>query len=387
MKPRLVHVITRFCVGGAQLSVFHLSRDLRDEFDIHMVCGPDVGDEGSIYEEVAAEFPTTLLPVLRRPVRPREDVRAVRELRRLYQRLEPAIVHTHSSKAGVLGRMAARGAGAGVVHTIHGWGHTPTDPWPRRTAFVASERIAARWCDRLVAVSRDTRDEGLRLGIGRPEQYDVIPEYVDYTPADPDFEGTRRRAREQLALPAEAEVVGWVGRFMPQKDPGTLAGAAAELLDARPELHVCFIGDGPDRGEVERRLAGNGHDGRVHFAGFRKDIRPLYAAFDVLLHTSLWEGQPRVPQEAIAERVPVVTARVAGTRDLIGSGPVGFEVEPGDAPAFARRAVEVLDDPGLRAPLTEQAVDAVAAANGRELALARHRELYRRLLSPRRPAH
>jgi glycosyltransferase involved in cell wall biosynthesis len=381
VKPRLVHVITRFCVGGAQLSVFHMSRDLRDEFDIHMVCGPDVGDEGSIFEEVAAEFPTTLLPVLRRPVRPLEDARAARELRGLYHRLGPAIVHTHSSKAGVLGRLAARGTGAGVAHTIHGWGHTPTDHPLRRNAFVASERLAARWCHRLVAVSRDTRDEGLRLGIGRPEQYEVIPEYVDYTPADPDFAGTRRRAREQLALPPDAEVVGWVGRFMPQKDPGTLAGAAAELLDARPELHVCFVGDGPDRGQVESRLTGDGRAGRVHFAGFRKDIRSLYAAFDVLLHTSLWEGQPRVPQEAIAERVPVVTARVAGTRDLIGSGPVGFEVDPGDAPAFARRAGEVLDDPGLRAPLPEEAVGAVAEANGRHLALARHRDLYATLLS------
>jgi len=379
MRPRLVHVITRFCVGGAQLSVFDMCRDLREDFDIHMVCGPDVGDEGSIYEEVAAEFPTTLLPVLRRAVRPREDVRAARALRRLYERLRPAIVHTHSSKAGVLGRLAARDSGAGVVHTVHGWGHTPADSRARRTAFVTSERLAARWCHRLVAVSRDTRDEGLRLGIGSPDQYEVIPEYVDYSPADPDFTGTRRRAREALGLPPDATVVGWVGRFMPQKDPGTLADAAGRLLEARPELHVCFVGDGPDRGEVESRL--DGRDGRVHFAGFRKDIRPLYAAFDVLLHTSRWEGQPRVPQEAIAERVPVVTARVAGTRDLIGSGPVGFEVEPGDAEAFARRAGQVLDDPALRAPLSEEAVGAVAAANGRELALARHRELYATLLS------
>jgi glycosyltransferase involved in cell wall biosynthesis len=376
MKPLLVHVITRFCVGGAQLSVFHLSQDLRDSYDIHMVCGPDVGDEGSIYEEVAAEFPTTLLPVLRRAVRPLEDVRAARELRQLYERLGPAIVHTHSSKAGVLGRWAARHSGASVVHTVHGWGHTPADSRLRRQAFVASERAAARWCERIVAVSGDVRDEGVRLDIGRAAQYEVIPEYVDYEPAHADFEATRRAARESLRLPADAEVVGWVGRFMPQKDPDTLVAATRSLLEARPELHACFVGDGPDRARVERALGGNALGGRVHFAGFRKDIRDLYAAFDVLLHTSLWEGQPRVPQEAIAERVPVVTARVSGTRELIGSGPVGFEVEPRDAPAFATRTAQVLDDPELRAPLPDAAIDAVSRANGRELALAKHLELY-----------
>jgi glycosyltransferase involved in cell wall biosynthesis len=383
-KPLLLHVITRLCVGGAQLSVFHLSRDLRDEYDVHIVCGPDVGDEGSIFEEVSAEFPTTLLPVLRRPLRPAADVRAARALRRLYERLSPAVVHTHSSKAGVLGRWAARGSGAAVVHTVHGWGHTPADPRLRRRGFVAAERRAARWSDRLIAVSTDVRDEGLRHGIGRPDQYEVVPEYVDYSPADPDFNHARAAARAALALPPEVETMGWVGRFMPQKDPATLARAVAALLAARPGVHACFVGDGPDRAEVERTLRLGGLGERVHFAGFRKDIRPLYAAFDVLLHTSLWEGQPRVPQEAIAERVPVVTARVSGTRDLIGSGPVGFEVEPGDSAAFAARAAEVLDDPGLRAPLPAAAVEAVASANGHELALSKHRELYAELLSRRR---
>ena len=167
---------------------------------------------------------------------------------------------------------------------------------------------------------------------------------------------------------------------MPQKDPVTLARAVAALLRSRPALHACFVGDGPERELVERELSSNGSAERLHFAGFRKDIRPLYAAFDVLLHTSRWEGQPRVPQEAIAERVPVVTARVAGTAELIGSGPVGFEVEPGDADAFAARAEQVLDDPSLRAPLPDEAVAAVARVNGRELALRRHLEIYGDLL-------
>ena len=154
----------------------------------------------------------------------------------------------------------------------------------------------------------------------------------------------------------------------------------AALLSSRPGLHACFVGDGPDRPAVERQLAGHEFDGRVHFAGLRRDVRSLYAGFDVLVHTSRWEGQPRVPQEAIAERVPVVTARVPGTRDLIESAPVGFEVPPGDASAFAARVAEVLEDPVVRAPLSDDTVRAVALSNGKELALSRHLEIYERLL-------
>jgi glycosyltransferase involved in cell wall biosynthesis len=380
-KPLLVHVITRFCIGGAQLHVLNIGRELSDEYRFHMVCGPDVGQEGSIYEEVAAEFDTTLMPILRRPIRPLEDVRALGALRRLFDGLQPAIVHTHSSKAGILGRRAAQGVGAGVVHTVHGWGHTPDDSALKRRSFIAAERMAASWCDRLVAVSSDTRDEGLSHGIGRPDQYAVIPAYVDYGPSNPDPARARADARASLSLPADAEVVGWVGRFMPQKDPSTLALAVVDLLRRRPDALVCFIGDGPLRDEVEAELGAAGLLERARFAGFRSDVRSLYPAFDVLLHTSRWEGQPRVIQEAVAERVPVVTARVAGTRDVFAAGAVGFEVEPGDAQAFASRAEEALAGSGPRYPLPARDVAAVARANGGERAVQLHRELYADLLA------
>ena len=384
-KPLAVHVITRFCVGGAQLHVLNIGRELRDEFRFHMVCGPDVGQEGSIYDEVAAEFDTTLLPVLRRPIRPFEDARAIRELRGLLSELAPAIVHTHSSKAGILGRRAARGLGAHVVHTVHGGGHTPDDSTLKARALVAAERRAAHWCDRLVAVSRDTREEGLALGIGRPEQYAVIPAYVDYTPSHAHAAAARVRARAALDLPASAEVVGWVGRFMPQKDPATLAAAVAELLTSRPQAIACFVGDGPLRGEVEAELRRAGVLDRARFPGFRSDVRSLYPAFDVLLHTSRWEGQPRVIQEAVAERVPVVTARVAGARDVLEAGTVGYEVPARDARAFAARAVEALSGTGPRYPLDHREVAAVARANGGDRSVRLHRELYAELLTPSGP--
>ena len=163
---------------------------------------------------------------------------------------------------------------------------------------------------------------GSRSGSAGAEQYEVIPAYVDYAPDRPGLRPGPRRGAGRAGLPADAEVVGWVGRFMPQKDPATLAARGARSCSPRgPELHACFVGDGPLRGEVERELRSAAASlDRAHFAGFRSDVRRLYPAFDVLLHTSRWEGQPRVIQEAVAERVPVVTARVAGHRETC-SGP------------------------------------------------------------------
>jgi len=381
MKPVVIHVITRLCIGGAQLTVLRLSRELKRDYDVRVVCGPDVGQEGSIFDAVAGEVPTTLLPVLRRSIRPLDDVRAFAALRSFYRRARPAIVHTHSSKAGFIGRLAARGSGARVVHTIHGWGHTPLDPPVRRTAFVAAERIAARYSDALLAVSEDVREEGLRRGIGRRGQYRIVPESVDYSPSSRDFAAARDRARRALRLDSERPVVGWVGRFMPQKDPETLGRAMAQLLTVEAGAQAVFIGDGPDRTQVERFLGQSAVSERATFAGFRRDVRSLYPAFDVLLHTSRWEGQPRVVQEAIAERVPVVTAKAPGTGDLMSTGDVGVEVPPGDVHGLVAAVRAILDDESRRAPLAADAVRAVARRNGHQIAFEEHLRLYSELMS------
>lgn len=379
---RIVQIITRLIVGGAQLSVLQLSSALREEgFDVRIVVGPQEGPEGSLRRDAAEIAPVTVVPSLRREMHPAFDVAAVLALRRTLRRLEPALVHTHSSKAGIVGRLAASGRETAVVHTVHGWGHTPNDSFGRRTALVGLERAVARSTDALVAVSRDVRDSGLALGIGRPEQYHVIPEFVDYQPRDPDFVRARATARRRLGQDEGGEIVGWVGRFVDQKDPQTLAGALAELLRRRPRTHAVLVGDGPLRDQVLQRLQAAAVDDRVRFTGLRLDARELYAAFDVLIHPSLWEGQPRVIQEALAERIPVVASRVAGTSDLVLDGATGFLVAARDAAAVADRAGAVLDDPGLRAPLPDEEIQRLANVHGARAARAGHLELYEQLLS------
>jgi glycosyltransferase involved in cell wall biosynthesis len=381
-KPLVVHVITRLIVGGAQLSVIGLCEALRPHYDVRLLSGPEEGPEGSLRARASEAVQLTIVPALRRDVDLRHDVAAVIALRRAFRELKPAIVHTHSSKAGVLGRLAAVRDVPSIVHTVHGWGHTPADSHLRRAAFVGAERVVARWTDALVAVSPDVRDEGLRRKIGGPHLYEVIPEFVDYRPQSSDFAASRRRAREALGLQESDEVVGWVGRFVPQKDPETLVGALKLILNARTKARAVLVGDGPLREHIVDLSRANGLGERVLFTGLREDARQLYAAFDVLLHPSRWEGQPRVIQEAIAERVPVVASRVAGASELVVDGRNGYLTAPGDAKTMAVRTLEVLDDPRVRAPLADDAVAEIAELYGHESALRAHLDLYARLLAP-----
>jgi len=369
----VVQVITRLIVGGAQLSVLRLSEALvQAGYDVRIVTGPQEGPEGSLRAQAAAIAPVTVVPALVREIDPLQDLRAVGALRRLFGRLRPALIHTHSSKAGIVGRLAAP-RGPALVHTVHGWGHTPGDPAARRDALVRAERLAARRTDALITVSESVRAEGERLGIGRPEQYRVIPEFVDYRPVDPDFAKARARARERLGLAGDTEVFGWVGRFVEQKDPETVGAVLAAALGARPAARAVLVGDGPLRPLVARALAPFGE--RVLFTGLRTDARELYAAFDVLLHPSLWEGQPRVIQEALAERVPVVASRVIGTEGLLTGGVTGVEVAPRDVRGFVDGLLR-----GPRAPLPAEAIAGLAASNGIPRASAAHLELFESLL-------
>jgi glycosyltransferase involved in cell wall biosynthesis len=383
-RPPVAQVITRLIVGGAQHTVAELCEGLKDDFEMHVVCGPDTGPEGSILEDISAHARVTVVDELRREVRPRQDVAAVRALRRTLSDIAPAVVHTHSSKAGVLGRRAARSILAPKVHTVHGWGHTPDDHFLKRKIYVELERRAAEWSDALVAVSPEVRDDGLTQGIGWPDLYRVIPEGVDFSPTCDDHETARGRARSALGLGADQEVIGWVGRFVPQKDPATLRATLATILAQRPQTVAVLIGDGPMRESFERDMQADRLGDRVLCVGLRERARELMPAFDVLLHLTRWEGQPRVVQEALAERVPVVATRTSGVPELVRPHRTGHVVEIGDAAAAADRAIGILAgaDP-VSAPLRPGEIAELERRNGIAHVLDCHLRLYRELANGR----
>lgn len=375
---RVLQVVTELVVGGASLTMLDFAEDLSAYYELAIAHGR-LDDPGNAAARRARErFPTYELPRLARALDVRDDLLATRSFAALCRHLRPDVVHTHSSKAGFVGRLGALPPARIRLHTVHGWGHTPLDPPRRRELLIAAERLAARRTTKLIAVSAEVRDEGLALGIGRADQYEVIGSPVDMVPSSGDsdagFESARSTARALLQLPQDAEVVGWVGRYSPQKDPEVLVAVLEELLTRRHNAYAVLIGDGPQRDAVRAGLASEIGERRVLLTGIREDVRTLYPAFDVLLHTSRWEGHPRVVREALAERVPVVTARVGGTGIVSTDLLLGLEVTPGDTSAYCAALGRILDTAALRAPIDARALTALRAGAAEPYRLMR--ELY-----------
>jgi glycosyltransferase involved in cell wall biosynthesis len=343
----VLHVITRMIVGGAQENTM-LSCALvdRDRFPSELLTGPQTGPEGQLHEETRARGVTLHVePALVRQVHPILDAVALVRLTRFVRRGGYDVVHTHSSKAGILGRIAARLVGVPiVVHTVHGWGFTPEQPMLVYRFYAWLERLCARWCQALVVVAWPDRDEGLALGIGRASQYRLIRSGIEIE-AYRDVGLSREQARARLGLPLEAFIVGSVGRLSPQKAPLDLVGAFAEVARQREDAHLVLVGDGPLRGEVEREAARAGLARRLHLMGLRRDVPELLRALDVLALTSRWEGLPRVIPQAMAAGLPIVATRVDGSPEAIADGETGFLVDVGDRAGMAACLLEVARDP------------------------------------------
>ena len=334
-------------VGGAQENTL-LSCALIDRarYPSEILCGPEAGTEGSLHEECRARgVAVHVEPALVRDVRPHLDLLALWRLTRFFRRHRPDIVHTHTSKAGILGRIAARWAGVPhIVHTAHGWGFTPgQSPFVHRI-YVELERMCARYCDLIPVVADVNREDALRLGIGTPAQYRTIRSGIEIA-AYRDTTVTRAMARSRIDVPEDAFVVGTVGRLSLQKAPLDLLAAFARVARTRPDAHLVFVGDGPLRGELAAAIGREGLTSRVHILGLRRDVPELQRAFDVFALSSRWEGLPRVFPQAMAAGLPIVATRVNGAADAIQDGVTGFLVEVGDGPGMAARLAELAADP------------------------------------------
>jgi glycosyltransferase involved in cell wall biosynthesis len=345
-RAKVVHLITRLELGGAQQNTLYcvLHHD-RARFEVGLVAG-----EGGLLDSKAREIPdadVVLVPWLRHAIAPLHDAFAIPRLARRLAGVD--LVHTHSSKAGILGRAAARLAGVGaVVHTVHGWSFNAFQPSAQRRLYVALERAAAGVTDRLICVSSADRELGLRSRIGEPSRYRIVRSGIDPTAFAP-APGARERAREALGFAPGTVVVGTIANLKPQKAPLDFVEAARLALARDPSLRFVFAGDGELRPEVERAIARAGLGGSVLLLGWREDVADVLAALDVFLLTSLFEGLPRSVLQAIAAERPVVVTDTGGTAEIVENGVTGFLVPPGDPAAAAAAVVALAGDPALRA--------------------------------------
>lgn len=352
-KQRVLHLITQLELGGAQrntlYTVGHLSRD---RFIPMLACGPGGKLDA---ETTASDWKTFFIPHLVRPVHPLYDLRALLELYRVLRDVKPHILHTHSSKAGILGRMAGYLAGVPVIiHTFHGFGFTPDQPRWLYRLFIALERFCARLSSHLIFVSRDNEQEAEALHVGETIPHSLIRSGIRLGIARP-----KTSFPSELRIPQEAKVVISVGNFKPQKNPLDLIRVASQVIRSDGSVHFVLVGDGELRDAARALTESEGIVDHVHFLGWRDDIADLLAAADVFLLTSLWEGLPRALVEAFAAQRPAVAYAVNGVRDILIDGENGFAISPGEVSVAAEKVLWLLSHPSEARAMAERGTQRV----------------------------
>jgi len=342
-KLTVLLLVTLSELGGAQHVVYVLARYLRSGYDTTVACASG----GFLIEKLRQEqIRVVEIPELVRPLNPIRDLQAFLKLYRWMHRERFDLVHAHSTKAGLLGRLAARLAGVPIVlFTAHGWAFTEGRTYWKRWLLAQAERLAAKATTKIICVSERDRELALQFHVGRPDQLVVIHNGIDpqpFTRAD------GARVRRQWGLEGTA-VLTSVGRLVPQKDPLTLLKAIQNLSKGK----LILIGDGPLQPRVERFIRRNGLANRVILAGERRDIPEILAASDVFVLPSRWEGLPLTIIEAMMVGLPVVATRVSGVPELVEDGVTGFLVPSGDPQGLAKALQQLLDDEELRRRMGE----------------------------------
>jgi len=326
------------------------------------------------------------VPSMVRPINPVSDVLALQSLRRLLERLQPMIVHTHSSKAGILGRLAAKMAGVPIViHSIHGFGVTPAQSALQRWLLLGAERMAARATHRFFAVSQANRQQGLYYNLFRADQCRVIRSGVDLR-ALRSLSVDVAAKKQEIGLAPGTSVIGMVGPLKPQKAPLDFLRMAATVRRARPDAVFLYVGDGELRGSFESERARLGLTDAVKLLGWRRDVPELLRCMDVFVLTSLWEGLPRVYLEALASGIPVVGTRVDGAAEIIRDGYNGYLLDPHDFDGLARRVLYLLSAPEIRASMGARGRDGLSPDFDIYEMVRRQEREYEELISERGPS-
>ena len=384
-RIRIARVLTRPGVGGAAKHVALLTRGLSDDFEARLYCGPSDAREGDYFALHDLKLNPQWIGSLRRDAAVSRELRALRDLVRHFRAFRPQICDTHLSKAGVLGRLAARIAGVPVrIHTFHVNIFEGYD-WRsfERPLYLGLERLAARGSDRLICLSDELGAQLLELGIGEKSQYRAITLGVDLAPfaaSESQISSARAHLRTELKVAPDAPLVGVVARLAPVKSIKTALEAAALLGKTRPDVHFVFVGEGPSRARLEALARQLKIENRAHFLGLRSDIARLNWAFDCVLLTSLQEGTPISIIENLAASRPVVATDVGGVSRLIEHEVTGLLIPPRDANAAAQAIARALSEPERAQSWAECGRQKVQREWSLERMLAQHRALYREVL-------
>jgi glycosyltransferase involved in cell wall biosynthesis len=383
---RVTHVITRLIVGGAQENTIASVLGLRAKpgLEVDLIAGPTTGTEGSLEDVVNRAGCLTVVPELVRPVCPWRDWLAWRTLTRIFRARQPHIVHTHSGKAGILGRLAARKAGVPIiVHSIHGPSFGLFQGALANFAFTGAERCAGQVTDHFIVVAEAMTRQYLAAGIGRPEQYSRIFSGFDLGPflnagRDPDLAG-------RLGLKEGDFVVGKIARLFELKGHDDLFAVAPELVRRVPGIKFLLVGDGPWRQRFETMAAAMGLQDRFVFVGLvpPDQVCRYVGLMDCLVHLSRREGLPRALPQALAAGKPVVAYDCDGAGEVCLDGQTGFLVKPDDHATLVERIVQLAGNAELRSRLGAAGREFVRGRFTIERLVDDQHDLYLRLAAER----
>lgn len=376
----VIHAITKLEFGGAQQNTLYTVATLdRSRFEPVLITGPG----GYLMEEARGlGVDLQVARSMERSINPFLDARAYRELVRLMRPYggRPSIVHTHSSKAGIVGRWAARRAGIPVIlHSIHGFGFTPGQSPLKRWFYKSAERITSRVTDHFIAVSDSNRKDGVRYGLFNPGRCTVIRSGFDLD-----------RFRKAEAIEVElarnpgiepgTPLVLMVACLKPQKAPLDFIKVAACVYREMPEIRFLLAGDGELKDHLIAKVRKSGLEGIFFHLGWRDDVPQLMKTSRIVVLTSLWEGLPRVIPQAKAAGRPVVATAVDGSVEAIRDGVDGYLCQPGDVSAVARRVIHLLKNPEEAARMGLKGSETVQEWN-QDAMVRQQEELYERLLA------
>ena len=350
-KLKICHLITRMIIGGAQENtLFSCRGQIENGHDVTLATGPTSGPEGKLLEEQNTPgLKVDIFPNMIRALNPLTDFKAYLDLKKYFKEQKFDVVHTHASKAGIIGRAAAWAAKVPiVVHTVHGPAfHRYEKAW-RNKVYITAEKFAAKRCHKIVCVADAMTNQFLEAGISKPEMYQTVYSGMnleDYLQLEGD-----RDIRNQYGIPADAIVIGKIARLFELKGHEYLIKAAKGLVDKNPNVHFLLIGDGLLRSEIEQEVRSLGIEKHFHFSGLiSPKVVPMHtAAMDFVCHLSLSEGLPRAVVQGLAAGQPVVAYNLDGAPEVVFNDKTGYICPPASVKEVRDALQKLIDSKELR---------------------------------------
>jgi len=383
---KVLHIITRFILGGAQENTLFTVEGLHrsPKWEVALATGPAIGPEGELINRARqGGLRLFIIDEMRREINPWRDLLTLIKLLLLIHRMRPEIVHTHSSKAGILGRLAAHLLKVPVIiHTIHGLPFHPYQGRLSNRTFITLEKMAARWTDKLICVADAMRDQAVAAAVAPPEKFITIYSGMEVEEfLKESDEG--QKVRQDLGIPLNVPVVGKIARLFPLKGYEYVLQAIPQVLAKFPQVRFLFVGDGILREALEKEAREKGFAENVVFAGLvePKKIPVFLKAMDVVVHASLREGLARVLPQALISGKPVISYDVDGAREVVFPGKTGWLIPPKSVDELTRATVEALSQPDEARKMGERGRSLFTERFRAEVMVERIGRLYQELLA------